>query len=155
MKQSRGFGSKKDRAFINNGREDSDILRPAAFSDLFFLLAALIFFFTVLAAVDLTLLVGKEEYLIESLLDRGDTARVFAGDDIHELLRKIQLLLCRRSFRLDDIDRDAVVNEAKHVQIQLVDRALDLDNVLFPILLLCAFLMIATQQSILSSFRYL
>ena len=33
---------------------------------------------------------------------------------------------------LDDIDRDAVVNEAKHVQIQLVDRALDLDNVLFP-----------------------
>ena len=100
--------------------------------DLFFLLAALIFFFTVLAAVDLTLLVGKEEYLIESLLDRGDTARVFAGDDIHELLRKIQLLLCDDRSVLDDIDRDAVVYEAKHVQIQLVDRALDLDDVLFP-----------------------
>ena len=94
VKQSRGFGSKKDRAFINNGREDSDILPAGCFSDLFFLLAALIFFFTVLAAVDLTLLVGKEEYLIKSLLDRSDTARVLAGDDIHELLRKIQLLLC-------------------------------------------------------------
>ena len=68
------------------------------------------------------LLVGKEEYLIESLLDRGDTARVFAGDDIHELFRKIQLLLCDDRSVLDDIDRDAVVDEAKHVQIQLVDR---------------------------------
>lgn len=65
--------------------------------------------------------------------------RGFAGDDIHELLRKIQLLLCDDRSVLDDIDRDAVVYEAKHVQIQLVDRALDLDDVLFPILLLCAF----------------
>ena len=85
-----------------------------------------------IAAVDLTLLVGKEEYLIESLLDRGDTARVFAGDDIHELLRKIQILLCDDRSVLDDIDRDAVVYAAKHVQIQLVDRAFDLDDVLFP-----------------------
>ena len=35
------------------------------------------------------LLVGKEEYLIESLLDRGDTARVFAGDDIPKKLVNI------------------------------------------------------------------
>ena len=85
---------------------------------------------TVQATISLGLLIGQTEDVRQFLLDRGDTARVFAGDDIHELLRKIQLLLCDDRSVLDDIDRDAVVYEAENVEINVLDRSLDLDDVL-------------------------
>ena len=52
--------------------------------DLFFLLAALIFFFTVLAAVDLTLLVGKEEYLIFTKSTQGEELQILVFGQLED-----------------------------------------------------------------------
>ena len=51
-----------------------------------------VFFFAVFAAVDFLFFIGQEEDLVKLLLDGSDTARIPAGDDILDLLWKVQLL---------------------------------------------------------------
>ena len=65
------------------------------------------------------------------LLDRGDAARVLAGDDIDELLRKSQLFFVYDHTVPDDVDGDVMINETKYVQIELIDRAFYFNNVFF------------------------
>ena len=47
----------------------------------------------------------------------------------------------------DNVYRDIMIDKTKDIQINDIDRAFNLDDVLLPILLLLAFLMMATQQS--------
>ena len=69
--------------------------------------------------------------MIQSLLDGGDAPRVLAADHVFDLSRKPELLLLNDLFVLDDVYRDIVVNESENVQIHEIDRAFDLNDVLF------------------------
>ena len=89
-----------------------------------------VFFFTILAAVDFLFLIGQEEDLVKLLLDGSDTARIPAGDDILDLLWKMQLLFLIDLVVLDDVDCDIVIDEAEDVEIQRFDRAFHLQDIL-------------------------
>ena len=85
-----------------------------------------VFFFAVFAAVDFLFFIGQEEDLVKLLLDGSDTARIPAGDDILDLLWKVQLLFLIDLVVLDDVDCDIVIDEAEDVEIQRFDRAFHL-----------------------------
>ena len=89
-----------------------------------------VFFFTILAAVDLLFLIGQEEDLVEFLLDGSNAARIPAGDDILDLLWKMQLLFLIDLVVLDDVDCDIVIDEAEDVEIQRFDWAFHLQDIL-------------------------
>ena len=89
-----------------------------------------VFFFTILAAVDFLFLIGQEEDLVEFLLDGSNAARIPAGDDILDLLWKMQLLFLIDLVVLDDVDCDIVIDEAEDVEIQRFDRAFHLQDIL-------------------------
>ena len=89
-----------------------------------------VFLFTVLAAIDLFFLVCQEEDLIQSLLDGCDTAGILAADHVGDLFRKLQGFFLGDLVVTDDIDGDVVVNVAQNIQVNVVDRALNLDDVL-------------------------
>ena len=89
-----------------------------------------IFLFAVFAAVDFLFFIGQEEDLVKLLLDGSDTARIPAGDDILDLLWKMQLLFLIDLVVLDDVDCDIVINEAEYVEIQRFDRAFHLQDIL-------------------------
>jgi len=89
-----------------------------------------IFGLTVSAAVHFPLLVSEEEYLIEPLLDRSDTARILAGNNIHDLLRKSELALFDDFAVFYNIDRNIVVNKAENIKVKIIDRAGDFNNIL-------------------------
>lgn len=91
---------------------------------------AVIFFFTVLAAVNGFLRVCQDKHLIQSLLDRCDAARIFTLDDIADFLWKTDALLVDDFSILNDIDGHVRIDEADNGEIQLVNRALYLENVL-------------------------
>ena len=69
--------------------------------------------------------------MIQTLLDRGDTARVSATDDIPDLFWKCQALFVYNFLVLNDVDRDVVIDKAQNVQVHKVDRAFDFHNVFF------------------------
>ena len=71
-----------------------------------------VFFLTVFAAVDFLFLIGQEEDLVKLLLDGSDTARILAGDDVLDLLGKVQFLFLIDLVVLDDVDCDIVIDEA-------------------------------------------
>ena len=99
-----------------------------------------VFFFAVFAAVDFLFFIGQEEDLVKLLLDGSDTARIPAGDDILDLLWKMQFLFLIDLVVLDDVDCDIVIDESQCIQVNFINRALDLDNVLFAHLVaLCIF----------------
>ena len=89
-----------------------------------------VFFFAVLAAVNLFFFICQEEYMIQPLLNGSNTSGVFAFDHIGDLFWKIQLFFVNNLFVLDDIDSDIVVNKAKAIQIQLFDRTFNFDDIL-------------------------
>ena len=115
----------------------------------------MIFLFTVLTAIFFLLRIGQNEYMIQFLLDGSDAPWIFTADYIGDLLRKCQRFLIYNLLIFNDIDGDVVINKAQNIQVNLFQRTFDFDDVLFPILLLLAFLMMATQQSSLSRRRYL
>ena len=89
-----------------------------------------VFFFAVFAAVDFLFFIGQEKDLVKLLLDGSDTARIPAGDDILDLLWKMQLLFLIDLVVLDDVDCDIVIDEAEDVEIQRFDRAFHLQDIL-------------------------
>ena len=91
-----------------------------------------VLFFTILAPVNFLFRISEEEHMVQSLLDGGNAAGIFAADDICEFLRQLQILLFHDFRIFDDIYRDVMVDKAQNVQIQGVDGALDLDDILFP-----------------------
>ena len=64
------------------------------------------------------------------LLNGGDAARILAADHVGDLFRKLQGFLLGDLVVTDDIDGDVVVNVAQYIQVNVVDRALNLDDVL-------------------------
>ncbi len=90
----------------------------------------MIFFITVLAAIKFFFFVRQIEDVIESLLDGSDAAGILAVDDVHQPLGQGELLFLHDLAVLDDIDGDGVVDEAKGVKIQKLERSLHLDDVL-------------------------
>ena len=68
--------------------------------------------------------------LVEFLLDGSNAARIPAGDDILDLLWKMQLLFLIDLVVLDDVDCDIVIDEAEDVEIQRFDWAFHLQDIL-------------------------
>ena len=91
---------------------------------------SVILLFAVFAAVDPFYRICQNKYLFQLLLNRGDTSRVFAADYVVDLFRKRQGLFLHNFIIFDDIDRDIVINKTKSIQINLVDRAFNLDDIL-------------------------
>ena len=89
-----------------------------------------VFFFAVFTAVNFFFFIGQEDDLVKLLLDGSDTARIPAGDDILDLLWKMQLLFLIDLVVLDDVDCDIVIDEAEDVEIQRFDRAFHLQDIL-------------------------
>ena len=79
------------------------------------------FLFTVLTAVDLLFLVGEYEDMGKLLLYGSYTAGIPALDDVLDLAGQDQFLFVHDLAVLDHIDRDIVVDEGQHIQIQGVD----------------------------------
>ena len=90
-----------------------------------------VLFLAVQASVHLFLLVGQEEYMGQFLFDGGDTAGIFAFDDVGQLLGKHQLFLIRDPAAADDVDGDAGIHEAQYVKVDQVDADFDLNDILF------------------------
>ena len=82
-----------------------------------------VFFLTVFAAVDFTLLVGQEEDLIQLLLNGGNAAGIAAADNIFDFLWEMKLPLFYNFVILDDVDCDIVVDKAKNIEIEGLNRA--------------------------------
>lgn len=89
----------------------------------------LCFLFTIDAAVDLLDGVRQLELVDDFTLHGGDAAGVLALDDINYLKRKLGVILAYVHAVLDDIDREVVVDIAKHREIRN-DLGVYLDDIL-------------------------
>ena len=78
-----------------------------------FITFAAIFLFTVFASVNFFFRVGKDKYLIQTLLDGSDAARVLAFDNICDLLWKFQDPFLNDLLVFDDVDGDVVIDETE------------------------------------------
>ena len=96
-----------------------------------FFLFVSVFLFAVFAAVDPLLRISQKEDLLKLLLDGSDTARVFAFCYVMDLFRKRKRFLFHDLIIFYDIDCDVVIDESQCIQVNFINRALDLDNVLF------------------------
>ena len=90
-----------------------------------------VFLFTIFASVNFVLLICKYENLIQSLLDGSNAAWILAADNIYNLFRKTKVFFLNNLFILDDVYCNIVINEAQDIQIQILNRALNLDDVFF------------------------
>ena len=91
---------------------------------------AAIFLFAVFTSVNFFFRVGKDKYLIQTLLDGSDAARVLAFDNICDLLWKLQDSFFNDLLVFDDVDGDNVIDETEDVQVEVFDRAFYFDDVL-------------------------
>ena len=69
--------------------------------------------------------------MIQFLFDGCDTSWIFAADHIFDLFRKLKQFLFYDLFILDDVDCDVVIDKTKDIQINDIDRAFNLDDILF------------------------
>ena len=67
--------------------------------------------------------------MVELLFNGSDAARVLAFDDIDNLLRKGEFLLCDDIAVADDVDGDVVIDEAENIQVKHILRTLYLNNI--------------------------
>ena len=70
-----------------------------------------------------------------------------ASDHILDFRWQFQFFFLNNLGIFDNVYRDIMIDKTKDIQINDIDRAFNLDDILLPILLLLAFLMMATQQS--------
>ncbi|CAN4002664.1 preprotein translocase subunit SecG, partial [Dysosmobacter welbionis] len=71
------------------------------------------------AAIGVSGGIAQQEYGVQLRLRHSDAAGVFAVDDIHQLFRKLQMLLFHPHAVADDVDGDVGVDIAQHIQIYL------------------------------------
>ena len=88
-----------------------------------------VFFLAVSAAVNLIFRICQEEVLLQFLLDGSDAARILAVNDVDQMMRQLQLFLLDNFTVFDDVHRDVVIDVAKHIQIDFIDRAFYLNDV--------------------------
>ena len=81
-----------------------------------------IFFLAILAAVHFFFLICQNKDLIQFLLDRCHAARIFALDDIFDLLRKLQFLFLYDPVTLNHIYRNIMIDKTENIQIQWASR---------------------------------
>ena len=89
-----------------------------------------VFLLTIFTSVNLILLICQNKHLIQSLLDGSDTAVILTSDHVYNLLRKTKVFFLNNLLILNKIYSDIVINETKDIQIQILNRALNLDDVL-------------------------
>ena len=70
------------------------------------------FCLTIFAPIHLVFRVGEHKDLLQFLLDRSNTARIFTKNHVMYFLRQMELLFFNDLVILNDIDCDAVVNVA-------------------------------------------
>ena len=68
--------------------------------------------------------------MIQALLDGSDAAWVLTFDDVCDLFWKFQDPFFDDLFVFDDVDGDVVIDETEDVQVEVLDRAFYLDDVL-------------------------
>lgn len=90
----------------------------------------------------------------EFLLGGGYATGIFAFDDIFKLLGEGNFFLLDKLAVLDDINGNAGINVAENVKVNVVI-GVDFNDVLLPSLRDITFLMMAMEQSSLSSSRRL
>mgnify|MGYP000476616708 CR=1 FL=1 len=78
--------------------------------------SSLIFFFAVFAAVYFFVRIGQYEDMIQSLLNRSDTTRIFTADHIADFVRKVKTFFRNNLLILDNVDSNVVINETKDVK---------------------------------------
>ena len=99
-----------------------------------------VFLFAVFAAVDALLRIGQKEDLLQLLLNGSDAARVFTFYHVVDLFRKRKGFLFHDLVIFDNIDGDIVVDESQRIQVNFINRALDLNDIFFTHLItLCIF----------------
>ena len=124
-------GSRFDiQAFAGAGRVRLSIILAGILESLFIPFTS-IFLLAILTPVNLILFICKNKNLIQSLLDGSNAARILAFDYVHNLLRQLQLFLCNDFFVLDDIYGNIMIDKTKDIQIQILDGAFNLDDILF------------------------
>ena len=89
-----------------------------------------IFLLTILTSVNFLLRVSEDEYVIQALLDGSDAAWVLTFDDVCDLFWKFQDPFLNDLLVFDDVDGDVVIDETEDVQVEVLDRAFYLDDVL-------------------------
>lgn len=89
----------------------------------------MVLLFTVFTPVDLFIRIRQYKYMLKPLLDRRDTSWILAADDVRDLLWQMKPRLIYDPGILDDIDRDIMVDESEHIQINKINRAFDLHDV--------------------------
>ena len=94
-------------------------------------LRVVVLFFAVFAAINLLFRIGKDEDMLQFLLHRCDAAGIAAFDHVYDLFWKLQLLLLTDLAVLDDVDGNVMVDKSQDIQIQHIDGAFYLDDILF------------------------
>ena len=99
-------------------------------SEIFLAVGLFVLLIAVLAAIRRRLLICEIEDMRKSALYRRDATRIGAVNDVPDFLRELQAPLFNDLTVLDDIDGNVAVDEGQDVQIQRVDVALHLQDVL-------------------------
>ena len=74
---------------------------------------------------------AQYEDMIQSLLNRSDTTRIFTADHIADFVRKVKTFFRNNLLILDNVDSNVVINETKDVKIHKIDRTFDFHDILF------------------------
>lgn len=94
------------------------------------LLFIFIFLLAVGAAVGVVGGVAEQKDLVDAAFNRGDAARVFAGDDVAHGLRHGEFFLFDDFAVVDDIDSDVAIEKAQDVEVD-IQQAFYFDDIFF------------------------
>jgi hypothetical protein len=89
-----------------------------------------VFFFAVFAAIDFFFFICQNKDLIQTLLNRRNAPRILTGNDIYNLFRKVQGSFLDDFTVFYNVNGYVVVNKPEYIQIQVINGAGDLDNIL-------------------------
>ena len=108
----------KERSFYSI--KNSGFRAAIFYGKILFEFASVEFFFAVFAAIQFLFLVGKNKDVRKFLFDGSDAAGIFAADHVFDLLGEMEALFLYDLTVFDDVYSDIVIDETKHIQIQLV-----------------------------------
>ena len=89
-------------------------------------------FFAVFATVDFFGLIGKKEDMGQFLLDGCDASRIPAFHDVVDFPGENQFFFGYDLAVLYDVDGNVMIDDRKDIQIQEIDVAFNLQDILFP-----------------------
>ena len=89
-------------------------------------------FFAVFATVDFFGLIGKKEDMGQFLFDGCDASRIPAFHDVMDFPGETQFFFGYDLAVLYDVDGNVMIDDRKDIQIQEIDVAFNLQDILFP-----------------------